>query len=188
MDKTLSTKDMILSRLETSLNLTDDLAGLEPTGIPDLPKTNKVSGRKPRIIAQTMSGNYQVISCGTKVTLDPVMKKIGIWIPEMLLNDDILVNLATSSLQIFIQINGAETKQIVCFDAKIRKDHNDKNVLNRQFVNLVAMIHAGSTTVRGVSSLVDDVKQGYTFDDPLLLQERFPILAGSNLCIHFQSA
>ena len=70
-------------RLETSLNLTDDLAGLEPTGIPDLPKTNKVSGRKPRIIAQTMSGSYQVISCGTKVTLDPVMKKIGIWIPEM---------------------------------------------------------------------------------------------------------
>ena len=65
----------------------------------------------------------------------------------------------TSSLQIFIQINGAETKQIVCFDAKIRKDHNDKNVLNRQFVNLVAMIHAGSTTVCGVSSLVDDVKQ-----------------------------
>ena len=70
-------------RLDTSLNLTDDLAGLESTGIPDLPKTRKVSGRKPRIIAQTMSGNYQVISCGTKVTLDPVMKKIGIWIPEM---------------------------------------------------------------------------------------------------------
>ena len=56
-------------------------------------------------------------------------------------------------------VAGAETKQIVCFDAKIRKDHNDKNVLNRQFVNLVAMIHAGSTTVCGVSSLVDDVKQ-----------------------------
>ena len=75
-------------RIEQPLNIPNEPAYQEDeaigatAGIPELPKLDKTSCYKPMILIPNLDGEYQILNCNLKITLDPTVKQIGIWIPE----------------------------------------------------------------------------------------------------------
>ena len=76
-------------RIEQPLNIPNEPSGLQDeasngatAGIPELPKIDKKCGYKPMILIPNLDGEYQILNGNLKITLDPTLKQIGIWIPE----------------------------------------------------------------------------------------------------------
>ena len=75
-------------RIEQPLNIPNEPALQDEenfgatAGIPELPKLDKKCGYKPMILIPNLDGEYQMLNCNLKITLDPTLKLIGIWIPE----------------------------------------------------------------------------------------------------------
>ena len=112
-------------------------------GIPDLPKMEKKAPFKPALLVPNCESDYQIQDLGLKVVLDKNLRKMGIWIPETILDENVKVDSAALEVEVYIQLTGPHKSRLINCMATIKKE-NGKFVLNKQFVHLAPMVHAGT--------------------------------------------
>ena len=114
-------------------------------GIPNLPIFQKETNFKPMVIIQNKDSDYQILDLGLMVTLDKSIRKLGIWIPETILDEDIKIHNVSMTVDLYIELKGPKKLRLVNYLASIKKDDSSgKFILNKQFVHLAPMLHAGT--------------------------------------------
>lgn len=145
--------EFIMSRMDLPCtNEATKAAAASPTsekgeqGIPDLPKMDKKASFQLVFLMPNMDSDYQVQDLGLCITLDRNLRKLGIWIPETVLDDQYRVDVNAMEIEIYIQLIGPYKSRLISCVSSVKKDgESGKYMLNKQFVHLAPMNHAGMT-------------------------------------------
>lgn len=168
--------EFIMSRMElpsikeeTQAAATESRSEGNEHGIPDLPKLEKTATFKPVLLMQNLDADYQAQDLGLEIILDKTLRKLGIWIPETTLDQDLKVDKDAMQVEIYIQLTGPNKSRLVNCNAIIKKDHGSgKYVLIKQFVHLAPMVHAGMT------DMISDI-------DPTEVEKAMNSVSGKNV-------
>ena len=139
--------EFILSRVKESANPGATKATDEEKGIPNLPSVEEKANFKPVILVQNTNADYQILDLDLSVILDKNVRKVGIWIPETILDEDINITDKEMTADIYIKLQGHKSTRLVNYIAKIKKDEaSGKFMFSKQFVPLAPMFGLNDLT------------------------------------------
>jgi len=118
----------------------------EKTGIPELPRMEKRPVFKAVLLIQNQDADYQVHDLGLKIVLDQNLRRVGVWIPETILDEAVKADPGATEMEIYIQLTGPDKARLISSMVGFKKDPGSgKNMLTKQFVHFAPMNHAGTT-------------------------------------------